>query len=105
MSAPVKGRLLLEPAIPVEVGAMALAEELNGRADVEGVVDTAEMVGGTTQPGSLKVVGDTHVAAPATPEAMASEPIAIPVPINKRFAHIMVALLPVGASCPCAAPH
>jgi hypothetical protein len=99
MSAPVKGRLLEL----VEVGVTdepTTEGPVEAALEADGVVEAPEMIGVTTQPVSVMLAGETQVAAPATPDAMANDASAKPEPINNRLAHIMVALLPVG-TMPC----
>jgi hypothetical protein len=95
-SAPVKGRLL----VVVLAGAVAAGVPSDGGELVTaGVFEAAAIAGGTTQPGSLMVDGETQLgAAPATVGATSKEVTAKPEPMINRLAHIMVALLPVGAT-------
>jgi hypothetical protein len=96
MSAPVKGRLLDSPPGLVLDPAVLFPEPPDpvlGRALVgAGEVELPAIVGVVEHP-----VIDPQLAAPAAPGTINSELRASPDPINRRFAHMMIALLPVEA--------
>jgi hypothetical protein len=83
-SAPVKGRLL---------GPSWLAPAAAGRAAVwaGATVELPDTVGVVTQLGWVIDPVEVQVAAPAAPDAMASEATANPEPTISRLAHMMFA--------------
>ena len=96
MSAPVKGRLLdpVEDEVAATVAGSVPVPVDPAVACTVGVLEVPAITGVTLQ---FTPDIDPQSAAPATPDAMASEASAKPEPINIRLAHIMVALPSVRA--------
>jgi hypothetical protein len=98
-SAPVKGRLDGTPVVGVALEPASELDEppepVNGSPlDGVGEVEFPAMDGVVEQ---LTPVIDPQLAAPAADGTRNTEATASPEPINRRFAHMMAALLPIGA--------